>query len=140
MQHFERLVFHMVRKCVAGWPELFSLNGTPDRNMLATKFSFRTPGPGFFKIHRCVTTRHEKIEFSDPDVSYIPYFELPGEPFDPGTLPRPAAITPLSIGPDYCAASVSDVRMRIEYSGKVPAGMQSGDTLDVIIMFIGARE
>lgn len=139
MPHIDRVVFNMGCEYVVGWPCIFSMNGTPEDDIIATRFYCNSPCPGAFRIHKCVSTRHAEIEFSRPEMPYDTIATFPGLPFDPFYLPRPARINPVAIGPSRRILDISDVRMRIEHTGVVPHGMKAGDKSILTVMFIGQK-
>lgn len=135
--HTHVSVFNLERTVTLGWPETFALNGTPDDDMVCRKFWFKTPCQGAFKLHRLSTTRHERVEFSLLDFPFHDLAILPGSPFDPHILPEPCAVNGLRLGPTQRILDVSDVRMRIEYTGKVPPSMKPGAPFKLVVLFIG---
>lgn len=139
MPHTNRIVFNMSHEYIVGWPCMFSMNGTSEDDIAATRFYCDAPGPDVFLLHKCFTSHHgDIISFRRPEMPYDTIAELPGPPFDPYDLPRPVRIETLYLGPSRQSSGISDVRMRFEHTGVVPIGMKAGDKAKLTVMFIGS--
>jgi hypothetical protein len=143
-EHITRSVFNLARNLTVGWPETFLMSGTPDNDLVATRFYINSPAPGFLYIDRFASIRSKELEFCELDFPFDDLAKLPGEPVDPFLWMKRgdwrSRIAPLRLGPSPAHGNLADVRLTIRYTGLVPPSMRGGDTHRLVAMFIGARE
>lgn len=140
-KHTRKYVLPITHKLIVGWPATFNMVGTSEKSFEATQFYINAPSEGFVRLHSFLCTRAEEIEFWHFTLPFVRIARLPGSPVDPHAWMKTdylkARLTPLPLGPSGFHDSPFDVRMKVEYTGHVPKGMRSGESMRLTAMFIG---
>ncbi len=139
----DRTVFNLSHDLIVGWPDTFNMAGTPDDEVVVTEFYMNAPAPGFIEIQKFSCIRSDEIEFCDIDYPFTRITGLPGKPVDPhewmGRGKLKVRLTPLRLGPSEAHGNIHDVRMRVRYTGIVPNGMRSGETMKLVAFFMSVK-